>query len=84
MRINRGWKVTEAIRGKRNINKKEKIMNKCTYTDNITDYNCKICQRKFNMKGTCCLDLCGDYDKCRDCKNGTHSEEFEKWRKIHG
>ena len=63
--------------------------NKCKYSDNVSKATCKICYKKFKMcteldKGPCCLDLCGEYEKCRGCKRGIYSEEYKEWRKIYG
>ena len=55
----------------------------CTYTKEINSMKCKQCQRLFKMEGSCCLDLCGEHDRCRGCRNGTRSEKFKEWRKTH-
>ena len=55
----------------------------CTFTKRIENAKCRVCQKMFNMKDSCCLDLCGEHSRCRGCRNGTRSEEFKEWRKTH-
>ena len=59
----------------------------CPYNNGmeIGKIKCKYCHRKFNMEGSCCLDLCGEHDRCRGCKNGIYSQEYKEWRaRRHG
>ena len=58
--------------------------NQCTYTNKLSRINCGQCQRRFKMQGSCCLDLCGDHERCRGCENGTRSKEYKEWRKENG
>ena len=57
---------------------------RCTYSNQPDKNTCKICQRIFKMEGSCCLDLCGEHDRCRGCKKGTRSERFKEWREKNG
>ena len=57
--------------------------NQCPYNNGmaIGKEKCSLCHTKFNMSGSCCLDLCGDNTRCRGCKNGTRSNAYKEWRK---
>ena len=56
----------------------------CTYSDFVTKSKCRECYRRFNMiQAPCCLDLCGEHEKCKGCKRGIYSEEYKRWRNAH-
>lgn len=47
----------------------------CRYSKNADMFICRKCQNEYDMpRNDCCLEWCGAFDFCKDCKNGIYKE----------
>lgn len=50
----------------------------CTYSKNADMSTCRQCVKEHNMPHEeCCLDFCGEFEFCKDCKIGNIFDNSE-------